>query len=271
MMARWTLRLASLLVFVMLLSACGSGTATNFKATSALQPIITGVPVDQTPPAASGTELQKGAVTTAPQVTAGAGVTVVGETYATTSAGTAVAGTVTSVSAAATTTEAAPSAVVSTTVSASAGATTPASASATADAGATTGAAPGPNGTLTIMSHDNLVLSKDVVSKFEQANGVTLQFLKAGDAGAALNKAILAKNNPLADVFFGVDNTFFSRAIDADIFDPYSPAALKDVPADFKLDPQNRLVPVDFGFVNLNYDVAAFGAGSSLCRKRCAI
>ncbi|MBA3943658.1 MAG: thiamine ABC transporter substrate-binding protein [Herpetosiphonaceae bacterium] len=140
--------------------------------------------------------------------------------------------------------------------------TTPAtSASPTADAGATTSAAPGPNGTLTIMSHDNFVLSKDVVTKFEQANGVALQFLKAGDAGAALNKAILAKNNPLADVFFGVDNTFFSRAIDADIFAPYTPAALQAVPSDFKLDPQNRLIPVDYGFVNLNYDVAAFGAG----------
>ena len=32
---------------------------------------------------------------------------------------------------------------------------------------------------------------------------------KSGDAGLALNKAILSKNNPLADVFYGVDNTFW--------------------------------------------------------------
>jgi len=60
------------------------------------------------------------------------------------------------------------------------------------------------------MTHDSFAASEDVLKSFEQANNVKLNILKSGDAGAALNKAILAKGNPLADVFYGVDNTFLS-------------------------------------------------------------
>ncbi len=111
--------------------------------------------------------------------------------------------------------------------------------------------------TLTIMSHDSFNLSADVVAEFEQSNNVKLQFLKAGDAGTALNRALLTKENPLADVFFGVDNTFLSRALDANAFEAYAPAGLDTIPAELKLDPQNRLIPIDYGFVNLNYDRAS--------------
>ncbi len=111
--------------------------------------------------------------------------------------------------------------------------------------------------TLTIMSHDSFNLSEDVVAEFEQANNVKIQFLKAGDTGAALNRALLTKANPLADVFFGVDNTFLSRALDADAFETYAPQGLDQIPVELKLDPQNRLIPIDYGFVNLNYDKAS--------------
>lgn len=111
--------------------------------------------------------------------------------------------------------------------------------------------------TLTIMSHDSFNVSAEVVAEFEQANNVKLQFLKAGDAGSALNRALLTAGNPLADVFFGVDNTFLSRALTTDVFEPYAPQGLAQIPAEFKLDPQNRLIPIDYGFVNLNYDKAS--------------
>jgi thiamine transport system substrate-binding protein len=107
---------------------------------------------------------------------------------------------------------------------------------------------------LTLMSHDSFAVSEAVIRQFEAEYNATVEFLKAGDAGEALNKACLSKANPLADLFFGVDNTFFSRAIACDIFEPYASPALADIPADLQLDPQNRLLPVDFGYVNLNYD-----------------
>lgn len=111
---------------------------------------------------------------------------------------------------------------------------------------------------LVVMTHDSFAVSEDVIAQFETAYNVKVDFLKAGDAGEALNKACLSKQNPLADVFFGVDNTFLSRALTCDIFEPYTAPALAEIPDDLKLDAQNRLLPVDFGYVNINYDRAWF-------------
>ncbi len=107
---------------------------------------------------------------------------------------------------------------------------------------------------ITLMTHDSFNVSKDVVALFEKKYGVKLNFVKAGDAGAAVNKAILSKNNPMADVFFGVDKTFMSRALNAGIFKPYNSPLLSKIPESLKLDKKNRLLPVDFGDVCLNYD-----------------
>ncbi len=112
--------------------------------------------------------------------------------------------------------------------------------------------------TITLMSHDSFAASEDVIAQFEEENNAKLELLPSGDTGAALNQAILSKENPLADVFFGVDNTFYSRAIEAGIFEPYTPEGLENVPDRFILDPEHRLVPVDYGDVCLNYDKAWF-------------
>ena len=62
-------------------------------------------------------------------------------------------------------------------------------------------------GTVTVMTHDSFAMSKAVLAAFEAETGITVKVLKAGDVGSALNKAILTKDAPLADVFYGVDNT----------------------------------------------------------------
>lgn len=116
--------------------------------------------------------------------------------------------------------------------------------------------------TLVVMTHDSFAVSEELVRQFEQDNNVTVSFVKSGDAGAALNKAILTKDAPLADVFFGVDNTFLSRALEADIFEAYNAPALANIDPQFQLDSQNRALPVDFGDVCLNYDKAWFAQKS---------
>ena len=63
--------------------------------------------------------------------------------------------------------------------------------------------------TLTVMTHDSFAATDTVVQAFEAANNAKVTFIKSGDAGAMLNKAILSKDSPLADVLYGVDNTFF--------------------------------------------------------------
>jgi thiamine transport system substrate-binding protein len=113
---------------------------------------------------------------------------------------------------------------------------------------------------LVVMSHDSFSLSQEVLEAFEAEAGVTVEFLQAGDTGSALNQAILSRDAPLADVFFGVDNTFLSRALTADIFVPYASPALAAIPAELQLDPEQRLLPADYGYVLINYDRAALAA-----------
>jgi len=114
--------------------------------------------------------------------------------------------------------------------------------------------------TLTVMTHDSFAASESVITAFEQANNVKVVFLKSGDAGEALNKAILSKEAPLADVFYGVDNTFLSRALEAGIYEAYASPLLAKIPAEFLLDPQKRALPVDYGDICINYDKAYFAA-----------
>jgi thiamine transport system substrate-binding protein len=115
-----------------------------------------------------------------------------------------------------------------------------------------------PTQTVTVLTHDSFAASKEVIKAFETANNAKVVFIQSGDAGAMLNKAILAKDAPLADVIFGVDNSFLSRALDSGVFEAYSSPALKDIPAEFQLDKTLRALPVDYGDVCLNYDKSYF-------------
>lgn len=112
--------------------------------------------------------------------------------------------------------------------------------------------------TLTVMTHDSFAISEEVLAAFEEEQNVTVQFLEAGDTGTAVNKAILSKDDPLADVFYGIDNTFLSRALEEGIFEPYNSPLLDKIPDQFKVDSENRALPVDYGDVCLNFEIAYF-------------
>jgi thiamine transport system substrate-binding protein len=111
---------------------------------------------------------------------------------------------------------------------------------------------------LTVMTHDSFSISEQMLEDFQSENDVQVRFLKSGDTGTAVNKAILAKDRPLADVLYGIDNTFLSRALEQDIFEPYSSHWLSAINDNFELDPNSRVLPVDFGDVCLNFDLAYF-------------
>src|SRR3990172_982377 len=112
--------------------------------------------------------------------------------------------------------------------------------------------------TITILTHDSFAIGEDVIKAFEADNNAKVVFLQSGDAGAVLNQAVLTKDAPLADVLFGVDNTFLSRALDAEIFEAYQSPALSDVSAEYILDDSYRALPVDYGDVCINYDKKYF-------------
>lgn len=112
--------------------------------------------------------------------------------------------------------------------------------------------------TLRLMTHDSFDISQETIDEFTAQTGNQVEIFKAGDAGAVVNKAVLAKDSPLADVLFGLDNTFLSRALENDIFLAYQSPQLENIDDSLKLDPQNRALPVDYGDVCLNYDKAWF-------------
>jgi thiamine transport system substrate-binding protein len=118
-------------------------------------------------------------------------------------------------------------------------------------------------GAVTLVTHDSFAASDEVIADFEAEYGAKLNVLKGGDAGTMVNQAILTKSNPLGDVLYGVDNTFLSRALDAGIFAEYKSPAAASVDPVLDLDSQNRVTPIDFGDVCINYDKSAFSGASA--------
>jgi thiamine transport system substrate-binding protein len=111
---------------------------------------------------------------------------------------------------------------------------------------------------LNVMTHDSFSVSEKLIAQFEAENNVKINFLLSGDTGAALNRAILTKESPQADIFFGVDNSFVSRALQEGIFEAYNSPQLEKIDNVFKLDSGNFVLPVDYGDVCINYDKAYF-------------
>ncbi|MGW3725537.1 thiamine ABC transporter substrate-binding protein [Streptomyces sp. NPDC000851] len=117
----------------------------------------------------------------------------------------------------------------------------------------------GESKTVTLVSHDSWAVSKSVLADFEKQSGYTVKVLKDGDAGQAVNKAILTKDNPQGDVFFGVDNTLLSRALDNGLFQPYEAKDADSVLPEYRVDQdKHRVTPVDTGDICVNYDKAYF-------------
>jgi len=111
---------------------------------------------------------------------------------------------------------------------------------------------------LVVMTHDSFAISEATIAAFEEENNIDIVFLPSGDAGSTLNRAILMKEAPIADILYGIDNTFLSRAIDEDLFDAYKSPLINEIPDAYKLDAQNYVVPIDYGDVCINYDKQFF-------------
>jgi thiamine transport system substrate-binding protein len=113
----------------------------------------------------------------------------------------------------------------------------------------------GDSRTVTLVSHDSWAASKEVIAAFEKESGYRVRVLKDGDAGQAVNKAILTKDNPQGDVLFGVDNTLLSRALDNGLFQPYEAKDADRVRPEYRADrDRHRVTPVDTGDICVNYD-----------------
>lgn len=113
--------------------------------------------------------------------------------------------------------------------------------------------------TLRLIAHESFVASvtDDTFAAFTEETGIGVEVIASGDAGTLVNQAVLSKDNPLADVLFGVDDTFLSRAVDEGIFSPYEAANITTVEPGLR-HPDNLVTPIDYGDVCFNYDKGWF-------------
>lgn len=112
---------------------------------------------------------------------------------------------------------------------------------------------------LRVLVHSSFSLPKPLLAQFEADTGIKLAIIKGGDAGEMLNKLILTKAQPIADVVFGVDNALVVKAMAANVLDAYTgPASQRAAVVSIGGPSTSGFLPVDYGYVTLNYDRAWF-------------
>ena len=71
---------------------------------------------------------------------------------------------------------------------------------------------------LVILTHDSFDIGEEIILEFQQAHNATVVIQKGGSSGEVLNRAILEKGNPSANILYGIDNTFLTRGLNEGIF-----------------------------------------------------
>ena len=93
-----------------------------------------------------------------------------------------------------------------------------------------------------------------VFKRFEESCQCELKIVALGDSGLMLNRVILEKKNPKADIFLGLNDSQLAKALSADIFVPYRSPLLENVSEAHLLDSENRITPFDYGYIAFVYD-----------------
>lgn len=115
-----------------------------------------------------------------------------------------------------------------------------------------------PGDQVRLLTHDSFALSDGVLEAFTDQTGIDVEVIQGGDAGTVVNQAILTNGNPQADVLYGIDSTFLSRALDEQLFTAYEAEGIGEVDDALVLDPGHCVTPIDYGDVCINYDKAYF-------------
>jgi thiamine transport system substrate-binding protein len=111
--------------------------------------------------------------------------------------------------------------------------------------------------TVVVATHDSWAMSKKVLREFTRKTGYSVKVEPNGDAGQLTNKLVLTKGSPIADLTYGIDNTFASRAVDEGVLADYTPPDQPASAASYALTDKKeaaQLTPVDFGDVCVNVD-----------------
>lgn len=113
------------------------------------------------------------------------------------------------------------------------------------------------NTEVVLATHESWNVPAKLMKQFTRETGYTVRVEAAGDAGALTNKLVLTKGSPIADVAYGVDNTFASRAVAEGVFADYEPTEPPASADRFEMPDRAgaaALTPVDYGDVCVNID-----------------
>ena len=111
---------------------------------------------------------------------------------------------------------------------------------------------------VTLLTHDSFAVSEGLFDTFTSETGIAVEQLSLGDTGQLISSSILTKQNPLGDVIFGIDNTFLGRALNADIFSPYTSSLESKIINGLTYKKSDYLTPIDYGHVCVNYWKSSF-------------
>ncbi len=102
--------------------------------------------------------------------------------------------------------------------------------------------------TLVIYSYDSFVsygLPKATNKIFEEKYHCKVEYRTFGGVGSSLNRLILEKDNPQADLFVGLNMNNLQKALDEDLFVPYKPENASVIPSQYVIDKKWRVTPFD--------------------------
>lgn len=118
-----------------------------------------------------------------------------------------------------------------------------------------------PAATDTLVVYSNSVSDRrgDWLAKEAEAAGFKLQFVDLG-GGDIQNRLLAEKNNPIADVTFGLNNVFFEKLKAADVLEAYKPSWSGDV--DAKLGDGAQFWPIVREPIMLVYNKGAYPGGA---------
>lgn len=112
--------------------------------------------------------------------------------------------------------------------------------------------------TLTVYAYDSFTgdwgPGPTIIPQFEEQTGIKVNLVSAGDAVEMLQRAMLEKDRPNADVIVGISDDMAAKALASGLFDPYDSPMLQDIPDFLEFDQSKRLLPFDYGNFAFVYD-----------------
>ncbi len=112
--------------------------------------------------------------------------------------------------------------------------------------------------TLTVYAYDSFTgdwgPGPIIVPQFEEKTGIKVNLVSAGSGVEMVQKAILEKDRPVADVVVGISDDMAVKALASGLFEAYDSPVLANIPQFLEFDGSKRLLPFDYGNFAFVYD-----------------